>query len=833
MSDLRYALRSLAKSPVFTSVAVLSLALGIGANTAIFSLVNAILLSSLPVPNPQELRVLQWTGLDVHTAYFTGSMERGGNRSNYGSGSINATGGEPMTADSFTHPQFRALREQGAALADIFGYANLNNITARARQEAFTAEGLMVTDNYFSALGVRPALGRLFGPEEAGAGAAPVAVISHEWWEKEFALDPGVIGATVALNGNSFTVVGVLPREFRGVNLGDRTGFYVPISAQPQLMPSWPTASPSHWWVKIIARMKPGASDAQLLAVLDRAFAGEASSAMKEPGVVLRDGRAGPAWDRKYYRRPLRLLLGVVGVVILVACANLAGLSLARGAAREHEFAVRAALGSGRWRLARQSLAESLVLASTGAGLGLLLAFWGKSALGALLAGSPDGLRYDLALDFRVLAATLGLAVLAAILSGLLPAWRAGHVDPLAGLKSAAALGAPRLRAGRILVSAQIALSVLLLAGAGLYVRTLVNLVRINPGFATDHLLLFQVTPRGAGYRGPQLAAFYERVLDSLAKIPAVRSVALTQFRLLGHTMSGGSFFTLPSHPELFRGEKKPQAHQLTVSEAFFPTLGIPVLHGRGFTVADTANSLKVVVVNETFVHDYFAQDNPIGQILRVDKTDWQIVGVCRDAKYTELKLPAPPTVYFSFRQSSVGLANFALRTSLPPLAVATAARKAVAAVDPNVPIATIVTQEQVRDQGISQERMFATLVGSLAVLAVLLACIGLYGLMAYNVTRRTGEIGVRMALGARPQDVARSVVREALRLAGAGVIVGVPAALGLAQLIKSQLYGVPAHDPLTFAFGALVLLGVAAAAAWLPARRAARVDPMVALRAE
>jgi predicted permease len=839
LRDVRYAVRQLAKSPGFTAVAVLSLALGIGVNTAVFSLVNGILLSSLPVPNPQELRTIQWSGTDIRGLNFTGHVS---SPSGSGSGTmtISSNPRERMSIDSFTYPLYRSLREQGAAQADIFAFTELDGINARARREPFIAGGLMVSDNFFSALRVRPVIGRLFAAGDDRAGTVPIAVITYGWWEKYFDLDPGVIGQTASLNGSVFTIVGVLPREFRGLELADLRDFYVPMSAQPLLMANWPTISCDRWWVHLMARVRPASHElgresvgaTQLQTALDVSFAPRVEKTMKAPKVEIGDGRAGLTYDQLNYRKSLLLLLSVVGIVILVACANLAGLSLARSTARQHEFAVRAALGSGRWRLIRQSLTESLVLALLGGGLGILVALWGKTAISQLLAGSSGGLRYDLALDLTVLAFTFGLSLAAALLAGLLPALRAGRVDPVAGLKSRTALGNPRLRAGRFLVAAQIALSVLMLAGAGLYVRTLVNLVRVNPGFATENLLLFELSPRAAGLRGAAATAFYERAQGSLDRIPGVRTVALTQYKLLAGFASLGNFFSLPAHPEL-RGGKSPSAHRLDVSESFFATMEIPLILGRGFTSSDTDGSPKVVVVNQTFVRKYFTDENPIGQTLKVGDDEWRIAGVCRDAKYADIKADAPPTVYFSYRQSAMETAYFAVRTALPALTLVPAARKAVAAIDPNVPLADVTTQEAVRNSQISQERMFATLVGALAGLAVLLACIGLYGLMAYNVTRRTGEFGVRMALGATSHDIAWPIVREALLLVGAGLAVGVPSALALAHVVENQLYGVAPHDPMTFVAGAVLLLTLALVACWLPARRATKVNPLEALRAD
>ena len=638
-SDVRFALRQLAHAPGFTGIAVLSLALGIGANTAVFSLVNGIMLRSLPVPNPQELRVIQWSGVEPKIRSMTGSFNiiGGGSGSSSGSMTFGTAPGQRALVDSFTYPLFRNLREQGAAQVDIFGYTDLNDVTVRAHQEPFVAAGLLVSDNFFTGLGVRCRLGRLFMAGDDNPGAVPIVVISHKWWEQQFALDPGVIGQVVFLNGNAFTIVGVLPREFRGVGLADSKEFYVPMSAQPFLLAYWSTTSPDQWWIHLMGRVRPGVDSAQIQKVLDTLFAAHVEQVMTAPKVEITNGRAGPAYDQIFYRQPLMILLGVVGVVILVACANLAGLSLARSIARQHEFAVRAALGSGRWRLMRQSLVESLLLALGGGAVGLLLAFWGRTVISRLLAGSADGLGYDLSLDSAVLGFTAALSLGTALLSGLLPAWRSGRADPASGLKSRTALGAPHLRMERVLVTAQIALSVLLLAGAGLYVRTLVNLVRINPGFAIENLLLFQLDPDSAGLHGAAATAFYERVQESLARIPGARAATLTQYKLLAGMMSGGSFFTLPSHPEL-AGGKALQANRLDVGETFFATMGIPVLLGRGLTAADTQGAPRVAVVNQTFVHNYFSNDLPVGQTLKVDNDEWQIVGVCSDAKYTDVR---------------------------------------------------------------------------------------------------------------------------------------------------------------------------------------------------
>ncbi len=820
--DIRYGMRMLRGNPGFTAVAVISLALGIGAGTAIFSLVNGILLRSLPVANPHELRVLEWTGTEPQIGGFHGSMYSGD--------------GQRTRADAVAYPVFASLRRDCNDLADIFGYKRLYNVTARAQREAFVAEGAMVSDNFFSALRVKPLLGRLLSSRDNDADAAPVTVITHSWWQRHFDGDTSVLGRSILYNGHDFTIVGVLPPGFTGIQPALETPFYVPMSAQPQLQPTLPLASSDHWWVQLMARLRPGTVDAQFQAALDVVFARETGSIMGEPRVVVRDGRGGQDYGRDYYGKALLLLLGIVGVVLLVACVNLAGLSLARGAVRQREFAVRTAIGAGRWRLIRQSLTESLVVALLGGGLGILLASWGKTAISQLLAGSPEGLRYDTSLDLTVLGFALATALVTAVLSGLLPALRISCVDSFVSLKERATLGSPRLRLGRLLVSAQIALSMLLLVGAGLYTRTLINLVTVDPGFATENLLLFQINAGNAGYRDTQSVALYDDIQGKLAAIPGVHSAAVSQFALLAGTMSGGGFFSLPGHS--FEGPLKPQANRLTVSETFFATMGIPLRFGRGLGITDTADAAKVVVVNETFARRYLPGEDPIGQTLRTDEwrgegVDWQIVGVCADAKYGDIKEETPPTVYFSFRQDFTGATFFAVRTSLPPLAVVTAARKAVAAIDADIPLANISTQEQVRDGRISEERLFAFLCGALALLALLLSCIGLYGLMAYNVARRTNEIGVRMALGATGRNIGGPILREALLLAGIGVAIGIPVVLGLGRIVRSRLYGVAPTDPVAIAGAGALLIAVAALAAWLPARRAARIDPMEALRYE
>jgi predicted permease len=819
VQDVRYGLRVLRRSPAFTTVAVLSLGLGIGANTAVFSLVNAVLLRSLPVPNPQELRVIDWTTVDFATPIsFNGGMRPGS--------------GERISGDAVSYRAFTEIREQSAGRAEVFGFARLYELTVQVPGAAFVASGLMVSDNFFVGLGVEPLLGRVFHATDREAESAGWVVLSHDWWLANLGGDPGALGRSLTLNGQPFTLIGVLPPGFRGLQADDQVAFYVSTAAQPTLMSWWSRTAEDNWWMVMMARLAPGTSDEQFQAVAEAAFANATAGVAQEPGLIVQNGRSGPRGQRDRAGPPLMMLLAIVGVVILVACANLAGLSLARGAARAREFAIRPALGAGRGRLLRQSLTESLLLGLLGGAVGIALAVPLKTALvGLLRSSAPSSGGLDTTLDLRVFAFTLGLALLAGILSGLLPAIRNAGVGPLAGLRERRTLGLPRLGPGRTLIVGQMALSVLLIVGAGLYGRTLLNLVRIDPGFDADHLLLFRVSPGSAGYAEERQTAFYDEVSRSLSGIGGVRSVALSQLPLLSSAMTGGGFFTLPDHPSV--DDRPPQAHRLTVSEPYFETMGIPIVAGRGFEPSDDEGAAGVVVVNERFVRTYLGDGSPIGERLQADEADWTIVGVARNARYTSITDDIPPTVYFPFRQSPLSSGFFVLRTEVDPLSLVDEARSAVASVDAAVPISRVRTQLQLRNERIGEERLFAWLVGALAALALLLCGIGLYGLMAYDVARRTGEIGVRTALGATSRQVATPILRETLTLLGLGLLFGMPLALVAAHLVRNQLYGVEPTDPVSLGVGTVVLACVALLATWAPTRRALGVSPADALRAE
>jgi predicted permease len=555
---------------------------------------------------------------------------------------------------------------------------------------------------------------------------------------------------------------------------------------------------------------------------------------MDKPGIRLQDGSRGGLMLRQMLAMPFIAMTAVVGLVLLIACANLAGLLVARGTARQHEMAVRVAVGAGRWQLIRQSLTESLVLALLGGCVGFVVAGFGKQFLRGFLVMMPDEFTFDLSMDTRVLVFALGLSVLTALVFGLIPAVLAARIDPLKGLKSRSSMNRTRLRVGRVLVAAQVGLSVLLIVSAGLMVRSVSKLTRLDPGYDSENVLLFKLNPGQAEYKKQQLIRFYDQVQESLTKIPGVRSVACSSLVLASGSHSSTSF-TLPGRQK--QPDEQWHTATMSVSEDYFKTMSIPLNHGRSFNITDTPDTEPVVVVNETFAQQFYPDNaTPLDQIVRIDdgtKRAFRIVGVSRDTTYDSLSSEIPPLVHLSQRQRVQGRTSIAVRSSLSPLSLVTTIRQAIGRIDSQIPMTHIITQTEQNERSIAAHRLFAGLGGFLAGLALLLSCIGLYCIIAYNMAQRTQEIGVRMALGATPAHVARPILREALLLTTIGLAIGLPLALGVAQIIKSQLYGVAPTDPVTIGAVCFTLISVALLAAWLPARRAAKIDPMEALRYE
>lgn len=831
--DVKYSFRMLVKSPGFTIVAVISLAVGIGANTVIFSAINGVLLNSLPVRNPDELRVIGWTGSNISSV---GGMT---------SDSMGITESGQWYRLSFPYPVYRDFAEKAEGLSDLFAFSYFEDgMTISADGVAAVAHGLMVSGNFFGGYGVRVLIGRAITPQDDRADVSPTAVISHRFWQRYYACDPHVLGRTLMVNNVPFTIIGVLSQRYRGPLAGDPTDFYLPITAQLQLTPGEDRlVRTDDWWVRIMGRLASGAGEVQArysLEILFRGFLSTSESTMDEPTIVLADGKRGLYMEYSSIASMLTILQGLVGLILLIACANVASLLLARGAARQHELSIRAALGAGRWRLIRLSLVESLILSLAAGAVGLVIGIWIKVAITGSMASflarsqthlsyvtdhQSAGIRFDPGIDGTILAFVLGVALLTTFVFGLAPALRAGHVDPSEGLKDSGGRAAPRLRLGKGLIAVQAGLSMLLVIGAGLMTRTVVNLHAVDPGFDTENLLVFQLNPLDSLHKGDDLALFFDNVRETIAGIPGVRSVALSQASLLGP-----SWFKELSIPGRPNGEFTVPLYR--ISDGWFDTMGVRLLSGRDFSPSDTLNSQPVAIINEAFARKFFPEENPLGlSLVADDEYEYQIVGLCGNHKSHLRNEPVPilyrPNWRFGRRMS------FAVQSRLPPISLVPAVRKAVADIDRNLPLEGVTTQVRMLEESMGMERLLALLCGGLALLALSLSCIGLGGLMAYNVTRRTNEIGIRIALGARPRDMAWSVLREAIVLAGMGIALGILMALALARILVSIVFGIAPYDPTTMLASALVLVTVAAAAAWVPARRAAKIDPMEALRYE
>ena len=819
--DMRFGLRQSRKSPGFTAVAVLSLALGIGANTAIFSLINGILLKSLPVRNPDELRLINWTcykwpnrrGLMGHIGH---------NKSQFYCG-------------AFPYPAYREFAEQAEGFSDLFAFASLEaQKTINTGDVATLASVQLVSGNFFKSYGARILIGRPITPEDDHPDAPAVTVLTYHFWQRLYGLDPHVIGRTLMVGNSGFTIVGVLPRSYVGPLVGDRrTDFFVPMMSQPRLVnerEQW-LSSYKIWWVQMMGRLAPGADEARVKSSLELWFShvvNRSNVELERYGIWLQEGRRGASGHRAETAGPLWILMGVVGLVLLIACINLAGLMLARGAARQHEMAVRAAMGAGRWRLIRQSLTESMILSLAGVCLGFGFSFVIKAALTGFVIDPSSNRHFNLQVDTKVLIFVLAVGVLTTLLSGLFPALRAGNTNPSAGLKDSGTRGAPRLRLGKVLVTAQVSLSVIMVVLGGLLCRTLINLYRTDTGFDTENILLVPIEPNQSLFPPEDREAFLNTICQKIREIPGVQSAALSNRTMLGN-YHWRRDISIPGRSD----EDKRESMALVVSEGYFETMGIKLLQGREFRAADTEDSPGVAIVNEEFVRTFFPDENPLGRFIMADERQCQIVGLCSNQKYDNLRREISPILYMPHLQFRFFNLTCAVRSVLPPMSLVPAVHKAVAEVDRNLPLEGITTQKLALKKSLARERLFASLCGSLALLALALSCIGLYGLMAYNVARRTGEMGIRKALGARSWDVAWPILREALMLTAIGIAFGLAVALALVRLIRFFIYGVKPHDPLTMIGAAVLMITVAALAAWIPARRAAKIDPMEALRYE
>ena len=842
VQDLRFGLRMLRKNPGFAAVAVLTLALGIGANTAIFTLLDQILLRLLPVKNPQQL-----VQLNIQGRHY----------------------GSTWGWNTISYPMYRDFQDHNEVFSGMFcRYPTAVSLTFGGQAERVDAE--LVSGTYFSVLGVSAALGRTFTPDDDRVpNGHPVVVLTYNYWMQRFGGDPAILGKTLRVNRHNMTVIGVAQAGFDGVELGHSPKLFIPVMMQPQvLIVGWTDMLKDRRtrWVNAFGRLKPGVTPTQAKASLapfmhsmlemevrEAAFS-QASTYDREQylkcWIDVLAGSQGRSYFRLELSTPLWVLMAITGVVLLIACANLANLLLARATGRQKEIAVRLAVGASRGRIIRQLLIETLLLSGLGGLASLFFAFWADKALMALyLPADSGGLSVSTAPDTRILLFTLAMTIVTGLVFGLAPALQTTKPDIGRTLKdqadAVAGSGHGRLR--KTLVVAQVALSLLLLIGAGLFLRTLNNLGRLGPGFPVQRLLGFNLDPSLSGYSPERAQIFYQQLTEKLNSIPGVQSVGLASFRILENDYTWNEMTVEGYTPS--RPEGNARAYMNWISPDYFATLGVPIVAGREFTVKDNREvkhspqpedwAPTVVMINETFARRYFPGQNPIGRHLGFGtdpgtRTDMEIIGVVKDIRYANLRAEIPEQAYAPYIGSHFNIdMTVYLRTAFDPKQVMSSVRAKVRELDSSLPIYDVRTTEAQISDLLTTERMIASLSTVFGFLATLLATIGLYGVMAYTVAQRRREIGLRIALGAEPRKVIWMVMREVLLLVAIGVGVGVPASLAVMRAVRSQLFGLTAHDPSTLALATAGLALVACAAGYLPARRASRLDPMVALRYE
>ncbi|MEW6206890.1 MAG: ABC transporter permease [Acidobacteriota bacterium] len=815
--DLLYAMRMLAKHRAFTAIAALALALGIGANTTIFSFVNALLLR--PLSGVSDYDRLVQVGRTIEGQDF----------------------------DTLSYPNYLDCRDQSASFDGLEAYAT-TALHLSTGSEAERVGSALVTGNYFSTLGVKAARGRLLTPaDEQAPGASPVAVISSRLWQRRFGGDPDIAGRAVSLNARSFTIVGVAADGFAGTRIGDALDIWVPITMYREVDPMFAESKEDFLktrdisWLSAFGRLKEGVRLEQARAELSNISArleeahpdtNARTSVTAAPGLGI------DPLNRQEISDFSLMLMGAVGFVLLIACANVANLLLAKATARQKEIGIKLALGATRFRIIRQLLVESLLLAMMGGVAGLFLALWLNDALAAFLPESYMGLplAVDLSLDLRVLSFTFAASLVTGVIFGLAPAIQASKPDLVPLLKDSAATGrgAKNTRLRSSLVIAQVALSLVLMIGAGLLVKTLVNARAISPGFDTDRVLMARIDLARQNYTDEQGQIFYRRLIERVESLPGVEAASFALTVPLG----GGSWGT---GVRIEGQEVNSRAAPLdfnVVAPRYFATMGIPLVAGRDFLESDNARSPAVVIINETMAERLWPDQNPIGKRLAVNQgrqfSPWiEVVGVARDSKHRSPFEERRLLAYFPLYQKYHAEASLHVRAGGKPESLLSAVRQEVQAMDKNLPLFRVQTLSEQLDNALTPQRMAAAVISSFGLLAFALAIVGLYGVMSYTVAQRTREIGIRMALGANRNDVIRLIVRHGMMMSGIGIIIGVVGALGLTRILGSLLFGVSATDAATFAGIALALAVISIAACYLPARRAARVDPQVALRYE
>lgn len=848
--DVRYGLRGMMKSRLFTGLAALSLALGIGANTAMYSFMDAILLRALPVADPASLVVVKWRSGPLRVGNVPQSVLHGGDGRTFKDGAL-------ISAGIFPFPAFERLQEVSApVLSSLFAHKAAGRVNVIVKGEADLTEAEYVSGDFFRGLAVQPAAGRLIEADDDRASATPVAVLSLAYSQRRFGDAASAIGQPVLINNISFTIVGVAPAEFFGVDPATVPHVYVPMRATsflPVQLGEQAMTDANYYWVEMMGRLKPGVDLAQANAALGGPFAQwVASTATTDrergnlPALHLEAGATGLDSLRRQYSKPLYVLFGMAGLILAIACANTANLLLARAAARRHELAVRLSLGAGRWRIVRQLLTESVLLAALSGALGVVIAIVSMRALTQWLANGRPEFTLHAELNWHVLLVTLALSFLCGLLFGLVPALHATRPALITALRDRSSVSEPgiqlralltRVSPTQVLVVAQIAISLLLLVAAGLFVRTLSNLQSIPLGFNRDHVLLFEVNAPQAGYPLPKIADFYTELRQRLADLSGVRDVTLSHASLI----RAGRF-----HPITVEGRPAEGTRLLFAGPRYCTTMQIPLVRGRDINERDRQDTMPVAVVSELFARTWFGNADPVGRRIETGGSlavngvprSLEIVGVAANARYGSLKGEIPPVVYVSYAQvppTQMGQVTFALRTDgdSDPLRYASAVRRVARDLDAKVPVTNVKTLAADIDQTINQEIVFARLCTAFAFLALTIACVGLYATMAYAVARRTREIGLRMALGARNWSIAWMVLREVCLLVIIGLAIAIPTAAVTSRLVDSFLFGITPNDPQSLALAAAVLITAALAASFGPARRAFRVDPMVAIRHE
>jgi predicted permease len=834
MTNIRFALRSLARTPIVTLAVVLSLGIGIGSNTAIFSLLQQIILSELPVEKPDEL-VLLTSPAGVKSGHISADDS-----------------GEPDHI--FSYPAFRRLEGDPRGVASIAAFRNVGaNIAYRNLSMSGTA--MVVSGGYFSTLGLKPLYGRLLRPEDDRHGAPnPVAVLEYGLWKDRLGAQLDVLNQPLRINGQIFTIVGIAPRGFSGTTLGQTAQVFVPLAVKPRVTPGRDgTDRYDDYWLYLFARLKPGVPAHAAQDALNTVFAGIIEEQAKtirgrnqayiarflKSRITLKDGRHGNSSFRNESRTPLAVLMCATALVLLIAIANAANLLLARAAQRSKELAIRTALGAGKTEIIRQLLTEAMLLSAGGAVSGILLAEWTLGLLISLISG-PDtsGAFLSASLSWPVALFSIAVSAISGVLFGLYPAWNAARTAVAESLKEtgasvSAARGAVRMR--KALVCAQVTLSVLLLIPTGLFLESLINLLRVDLGLRTENVISFRISPELNGYKPEQSRALFERVEAALSAIPGVHSVAASRLQLLAGD-DWGTNVTVEGYPR----DPEIDTHSMVneVGPGFFSKMGIALIAGREFTDADTLAGPKVAVVNEEFAKYFFGNNNPIGRKFKRgggnSPLDTEIIGVVSNAKYSSVKQKTPRVFYTPWRQSKdAGALSFYVRGAVPPLQLIPAIRGVVSTLDRDLPVEDVRTLEQQVALNIRSDRAVLEVAAAFAIVATVLAMLGLYGVIAYSVTRRTREIGIRLALGAGRNRIRALILREVLAILAGGMLIGVPAALGAARLSASLLYGVKPSDPVVIAAALAALTIAALAAGYIPMRRAAAISALEALRYE